>query len=159
MITLKEFHSIISAKPGVTFQVFLPDLAAVPPHFHVTEVGRVRKDFIDCGGTMRHTDTCVLQVWVANDTDHRLETTKLDKIIQKGASLFPSTDIPLEIEYDNGVISQYPVQDVEVTESGIVMRLATKHTACLAPELCAVDLPLVTLNAPSPACGPGTGCC
>lgn len=157
MITLQEFISILETNPGATYRIVLPDNTDVPPHFHVTEVGRVRKDFIDCGGTTRHTDACVLQIWVADDTDHRLETTKLAKIIQKGASLFASTDIPLEIEYDSGVISQYPVQKMDVTDSGIVIRLVTKHTACLAPELCAVDLPLVTLNAPSPGCGPG--CC
>jgi hypothetical protein len=31
------------------------------------------KEFIDCGGTVRSTNACVLQVWVANDVDRRLQ--------------------------------------------------------------------------------------
>jgi predicted transcriptional regulator len=33
---------------NVTFQ--LPDGTTVPEHFHVTEVGLITKNFIDCGG-------------------------------------------------------------------------------------------------------------
>lgn len=44
----------------------------VPLHFHITEVGLITKNFIDCGGDV-HTDKLVnLQIWVANDVHHRL---------------------------------------------------------------------------------------
>jgi len=157
MITLGEFVSTLSANPGANLQLLLPDCSSVPAHFHVTEVGRVQKDFIDCGGTARRSKSGVLQVWVANDIKHRLETTKLVKIIQKGTDLFETTDIPLEVEYDNGVISQYSVQDVAVTDSGIVLQLGTKHTACLAPDRCGVDLTLLEQNPATSCCAPG--CC
>jgi hypothetical protein len=39
----------------------------VPEHFHVTEVGVVTKDFIDCGGTVRHEKVANFQLWDAND--------------------------------------------------------------------------------------------
>jgi hypothetical protein len=32
----------------------------VPTHYHITEVGKVQKDFIDCGGTVRSSTACVL---------------------------------------------------------------------------------------------------
>jgi hypothetical protein len=35
---------------NVTFQ--LPDGTTVPEHFHVTEVGLITKNFIDCGGKL-----------------------------------------------------------------------------------------------------------
>lgn len=157
MMTLEEFLPILSANPGVNLQFLLPDRTAVPAHFHVTEVGRMQKDFIDCGGTTRRSESCVLQVWVAHDIEHRLETTKLARIIYKGLDLFETTAIPLEVEYDNGVISQYPVQDVEVQPSGIILRLGTKHTACLAPDRCGIDLTAMEQNPTSSCCAPG--CC
>ena len=40
----------------------LPDGDPIPPDFHVTEVGYVTKNFVDCGGTVRATAACVLQV-------------------------------------------------------------------------------------------------
>src|SRR4051794_673211 len=132
-MTLQQFSILLSANPNVAVHVLLPDRSSVPAHFHLTEVGRVQKDFVDCGGTVRSSTSCVLQVWVASDVAHRLDSGKLAKIIQKGIELFKTTEIPLEVEYDNGVISQYPVEDVEVSPSSVILHLGTKHTACLAP--------------------------
>jgi hypothetical protein len=107
-------------------------------------VGRLRKDFIDCGGTVRSQTSCLLQVWVASDVDHRLETTKLASIMRIAGPLLQTDDLPVEVEYEEGVISQYPIGGVELTPAGLLFHLGTKHTACLAPEKCGVD---------------GTGCC
>ena len=76
-MNLDAFLAVLSENPAAAVHLMLPDGDFVPAHFHVTEVGRVHKDFIDCGGTVRSATTCVLQVWVADDTDHRLDTTKL----------------------------------------------------------------------------------
>ena len=143
-MTVKEFRSLLDAHPGVRMHVMLPDGAFVPDHFHITEVGRVRKDFIDCGGTVRTASSCLLQVWVADDVDHRLDSTKLAAIMRVAAPLLESDDLPVEVEYEDGAVSQYPVGGAEMTPSGILLSLGSKHTACLAPERCGVG---------------GTGCC
>ena len=44
----------------------------VPAHAHVTEVARIDKQFVDCGGTLRKDTFCRLQTWFADDVDHRL---------------------------------------------------------------------------------------
>jgi len=137
-MTVQEFRAALAAHPDARMHWMLPDKSFVPAHYHITEVGRVRKDFIDCGGTVRSTTSCVLQVWVANDLDHRLETTKLAGIMGVAAGLLGSDDLPVEVEYEEGVISQYPVGGMEVTPSGLLFHLGTKHTACLAPEKCKV---------------------
>ena len=152
MMTLDGLVTVLSANPNIQIQLMLPDGSFVPAHFHVTEVGRVQKDFIDCGGTIRNSVSCVLQVWVANDVSHRLDTTRLAKIIGKGTDLFGSTDIPLEVEYDNGVISQYPVLQSGVTPTGLILHLGTKHTTCLAQDRCGVRLDVLS------ACSTA-GCC
>ena len=137
-MTVKEFRDALAGNPGVKMHWMLPDKSFVPVHYHITEVGRVQKDFIDCGGTVRSIKTCVLQVWVANDVDHRLETTKLASIMEVAAPLLGSDNLPVEVEYEEGVISQYPIGGMEVTPSGLLFSLGTKHTACLAPEKCTV---------------------
>ncbi len=139
-MTLDDLVNLLSANPDTGIQLMLPDGSFVPDHFHVTEVGRVQKDFIDCGGTIRNSTSCVVQAWVANDVSHRLDTTKLTKILDKGTELFSSTQVPLEVEFDNGVISQYPVLSSEVTPKGVSLHLGTKHTACLAEDRCGVQL-------------------
>src|SRR3954470_4727011 len=79
--TLSALLSALSARPDAGLTIELPDGSNVPAHFHVTEVGRVGKDFIDCGGTVRSWERCVLQVWVAGDVDHRVSAGKLAHII------------------------------------------------------------------------------
>jgi len=137
-MTVKEFRHALDAAPGATMHWMLPDRSFVPVHYHITEVGRVRKEFIDCGGTVRSTTACLLQVWVANDVDHRLDTTKLATIMAVAQPLLQSDELPVEVEYETGVISQYPIGGMEVTPSGLLFHLGTKHTACLAPEKCGV---------------------
>ena len=143
-MNVNELQNLLAAHPGERMHFMLPDKSFVPAHFHITEVGRVQKDFIDCGGTVRSATTCLLQVWVAHDVDHRLETTKLAKIMEIAQPLLGSDQLPVEIEYEGEAISQYPLGGAESTPSGLLFYLGSKHTACLAPEKCGVG---------------GTGCC
>jgi hypothetical protein len=137
-MTVKEFRSLLAAHPDERMHWMLPDGGFVPDHYHITEVGRVRKDFIDCGGTVRSLESCVLQVWVADDVDHRLDTSKLLKIMDVASSSLGLGDLPVEVEYERGVVSQYPLGGFEMTPKGILFYLGTKHTACLAPDRCGV---------------------
>lgn len=150
-MTVDQLIGALTANPG-PIHLMLPDGSFVPSHFHVTEVGRVQKDFIDCGGTVRSTAACVMQVWVADDTDHRLDTTKLAKIVRLAAPLLKGDDLPVEVEYESGVVSQYPVAAAEVTPAGVLFHLGTKHTDCLAKDRCGIP----TADA---ACCPTAGCC
>lgn len=138
-MNLHAFVSVLSENPDSTLQIVLPDQFTVPTHFHVTEVGYVKKDFVDCGGTVRSTEACVLQTWVASDIGHRLNAGKLARIIGLAAPLLGNVDLPVEIEYEHKFVSQFPIVGAEVTEGGIVIRVGTKHTACLATELCLIE--------------------
>jgi hypothetical protein len=137
-MNVQRFNQLLADNPDVSLYVMLPGGEFVPEHFHITEVGWVHKQFIDCGGTRRETTSCALQVWVANDKDHRLNSTKLRQIM-KVASSFLGDDMPLMVEYGSDTISQYPLADVEVTPKGLLFVLGAKPTACLAPDKCGVS--------------------
>jgi len=164
---LSQLIQALRERPEASLAFVLPDGQAVPTHFHVTEVGRVRKDFIDCGGTVRSTDRCVLQVWVATDSDHRLVAGKLDKIIALAKDILSDEDLPVEVEYDVGVITQLSVAGVNVGDNQITLQLVGKHTACLAPDKCGVESSPASAKTgcctPSPADSQGvatkSGCC
>jgi hypothetical protein len=160
-MTLSELKSLLAEYSDRHFRLRLPDGAAVPVSFHITEVGRVHKTFLDCGGTLRERTTCQLQVWVGRDYDHRIETGKMAGILEKGKSLLPDESVPVEIEYEDLVISQYTIENHELAEDAVILRLAHKHTECLAPELCGLQMPdlrLPSIGGKNPCCGPG-GCC
>ena len=99
--------------------------------------------------------SCLLQILVADDTDHRLKTTKLAGVFNFANKLFTADDIPVEVEYEQDAISQFPVADIEITPAGLLFVLGSKHTACLAPDKCGIGIPSTSQK----GCGTNTGCC
>ncbi|HEU5081092.1 MAG TPA: DUF6428 family protein [Opitutaceae bacterium] len=130
----------------------------VPPHFHITEVGHVVKNFIDCGGTVRRAASVQLQVWLGDDEHHRLTAGKLAKIIELAKPLIPSEDLDIEIEYEGCVISQYTLESASVIDGQVVFRLADKHTDCLAKESCGIEVAGAARET-SGCCGGSSSCC
>ena len=118
-MTLAEFKQLLSEHSEHHFRLRLPDESDVPVSFHITEVGRVDKTFLDCGGTRREKTTCQLQVWVGKDYEHRIETQKMAGILKKGSELLPDESVPVEIEYEDKVISQYTVEGHEVSDDAV----------------------------------------
>jgi hypothetical protein len=149
-LTISALRAALAAAPSLPLTVIWPDGDPIEAHFHVTEVGRVQKDFVDCGGTVRRTVTCLLQTWVGDDVDHRITAGKLLKAFSHAAPVLGGEDLPVELEYEACNVVQLRVVAVAAESERLVIRLASKHTDCLAKELC---LPQAT------TCAPGSGCC
>ena len=90
-MTIQEIKKELGNLSEIAFQ--LPNGELVPSHFHVTEVGKVTKHFIDCGGTVRNEVVANFQLWEENDYDHRLHPKKLIHIIELSALLYRFLDI------------------------------------------------------------------
>lgn len=119
---------------GIRFK--LPNGKTIAEHAHVTEVAKIDKHFIDCGGTFRTSSCCRLQTWVANDIDHRLSAAKLLGILQKAKSILKSEDLDVDIEHEYEFISQFPLEDILMNDNVLEFQLGIRHTECLAPEKC-----------------------
>jgi hypothetical protein len=122
-----------------SLRFILPSGERIPDHFHITEVGRVEKDFIDCGGTRRKSISCLLQAWTANDIDHRLLAGNLASILKIAAPILGSTVLPVEVEYGPGVAVQYQLAEIQVGERVLHLVLVGKQTDCLAKDRCGAD--------------------
>ena len=133
---LHELNSILAQHVAANIRFQLPSGEFAPAHSHVTEVARIDKRFIDCGGTLRIETLCRLQTWSANDTEHRLTAGKLAKIFDKAESLLLTDDLDVDIEHEVGVITQFPLGAVEVVNNEIIFHLTERHTACLAMDKC-----------------------
>lgn len=154
-MNLHEFKRLLTAAPAKALALMLPDGTPIPAHFHITEAGRARRDFVDCGGTRRSEESCVLQAWVAGDTDHRLTTDKLAAILERTREVIPHDDLPLEIEYEGALLSQFPVKAAETSGDSLVIHLGLKHTDCRAKDRCQAPVPAKDEDAT--CCAPG--CC
>ncbi|MEQ9311575.1 MAG: DUF6428 family protein [Cytophagales bacterium] len=141
---------------SIAFQ--LPNGELVPRHFHVTEVGMITKNFIDCGGTLRNEEVINFQLWSANDYDHRIHPEKLLHIIELSEKTLGLPDLDIEVEYQGETIGKYGLDF-----DGTNFLLTTKATDCLAKENCGIPAskPKVNLSELQTAecCAPGSGCC
>lgn len=152
---LSEFRTQLSKLQEIAFK--LPDGQLVPEHFHVTEVGKVIKHFIDCGGTLRDEEKVSFQLWEENDYNHRLHPEKLVKIIDLAINKLRLPDAEIEVEYQGKSINKY-----HLDFDGQNFLLVNTQTACLAKENCGIPAqkPKIKLSElQNSCCTPESGCC
>jgi hypothetical protein len=139
-MNLSQLRSLLGQHPDSLPRFVLPGGESIPAHVHITEVGHVAKRFVDCGGVLRESETCVLQAWESDhDTAHRLSAGKLASILALAARVLPAADLEVEVEYQGCSVSQFPLVSGAVRGSELVLNLATKHTGCLAQEACGTE--------------------
>lgn len=157
-MTLEELKTQLNSQKTIQFQ--LPNGELVPAHFHVTEVGKVSKHFIDCGGTVREEVKASLQLWNADDYDHRLHPEKLVNIIELSQNILGLSNEEIEVEYQGESITKFGLDF-----DGTSFLLTTKFTDCLAKDGCGIDeapkkqIDLSSLVMNNNSCTPGSGCC
>ena len=152
---LSEFTNQLSRLSEIAFE--LPNGELVPEHFHVTEVGKISKHFIDCGGTLRDEEKVSFQLWEENDYNHRLHPGKLIKIIELAKNKLGLPDVEIEVEYQGESINKF-----ELDFDGKNFLLVNTQTTCLAKEKCGVpeQKPKVKLSElQNSCCTPESGCC
>lgn len=153
---LSQIKSILATVEAVNFK--LPNGTFVPEHFHVTEVGLITKNFIDCGGTVRNETVVNFQLWNANDLEHRLKPQKLINIIHLSEKVLGIEDHEIEVEYQDTTIGKY---DLDFNGNDFV--LVNKQTACLAQDQCGIPQEKVKVRlsdmTDEPCCAPDGNCC
>jgi hypothetical protein len=157
IMKLSEVKNALNQVKDIYFE--LPNGQFVPTHFHITEVGYITKNFIDCGGTVREEKVANLQLWEANDFDHRLSPSKLKDIIELSENVLKIPNLDVEVEYQAGTIGKYGLEF-----DGNHFYLTQKQTACLAEDKCGIPAEklksnLRDLGGKTSCCSPGGGCC
>ena len=152
---LSEFINQLSGLSEIAFK--LPNGQLVPEHFHVTEVGKISKHFIDCGGTLRDEEKVSFQLWEENDYNHRLHPDKLVKIIELAKTRLELPDVEIEVEYQGESINKF-----ELEFDGKNFILVNTQTDCLAKDKCGIKEPKPKVKLSelqNSCCTPESGCC
>ena len=149
-----ELRKHLKAAPHHEIRFILPDGKAIAAHAHITEVGHTARRFLDCGGTVRNVSSCTLQAWVADDFDHRLLPGSLEIILSKADLILRTDELDGEVEYEHGLLSQFPIVRSDTKDGLLNFYLGTKHTDCLAKEIC-----MPADENEEACCSTGGGCC
>jgi hypothetical protein len=131
---LSDLSALLAKHPTTFPRFLLPDGDYIPAHAHVTEVGHVAKNFIDCGGVTGKSETVLLQTHVGSDIEHRLSSDRLAKILDLGGRVLPHDQLEVEVEYDCCVVAQYPIAAVQPAGEHLDVVLGKRQTQCLANE-------------------------
>jgi hypothetical protein len=155
---LSEIKKYLKNLSVIGFQ--LPNGDLVPNHFHVTEVGKVTKNFIDCGGTVRNEEVVNFQLWEANDYDHRLHPEKLVHIIELSEEKLQIPDLEIEVEYQ----MKDTIGKFDLDFDGTNFLLISKLTDCLAKDNCGIPpektkVKIGEWKQKENSCNPNSGCC
>ena len=149
---ISEIKNSLNLLQQVTF--VLPNGGHVPPHFHITELGIISKNYIDCGGTIRQEKIANFQLWSANDFDHRIEPKKIIDIIDLAQNSIGLEDLEVEVEYQSDTIGKYGL-----SFNGTHFQLISTQTDCLAKDKCGIPEEEETIPVAPSCCEPSSGCC
>ena len=149
---ISEFKNSLSRVNEVT--IILPNGSFVPPHFHVTELGIISKEYIDCGGTIRKEKIANFQLWNADDYEHRIKPQKIIDIINIAEKSIGLSDLEVEVEYQSDTIGKYGLEF-----SDDKFHLSPTQTDCLAKDKCGIPEQSETTQNTSSYCNPTSGCC
>ena len=131
---LYDLQNTLEANPELFPRFVLPNGDYIPAHAHVTEVGYVVRNFIDCGGLTGKEEKVVLQTHVGSDIDHRLRSDRFAKILRLGNRVIPGADLDVDVEYDCCVVAQYPIAEITPDGEHLNLILQRGRTQCRARE-------------------------
>lgn len=131
---LHELQDTLRRNPETFPRFVLPDGDCIPAHAHITEIGHVVRNFIDCGGVSGTEEKVVLQAHVDTDTDHRLTSDHFATILQLGNRVVPNADVEVDVEYDCCVVAQYPIAEANPDGDQLNLILRRGHTQCRAKD-------------------------
>jgi hypothetical protein len=158
-MNIQEFKKVLQIVDSIEF--ILPNNTVIPAHFHITEMGLLTKNFIDCGKTIREEKLITFQIWFASDVEHRLTTDKVLKIIDASKSLIGNQDLEIEVEYQmKETIGKFGLDFKDNN-----FHLISKKTTCLAKDKCGIPQEKLKVKIgdwkpkETSCCTPDSGCC
>jgi len=138
----------------------------VGANYHITEVKHISVDSVDCGAGEDSWNETIVQLW---ESPSELGKTKYMSAfkasgILKKVGRIKSFDLDSEIKFEYGNsqfhTAQLFVNDFEIHDQKLIIKLAVYKTDCKAKEACGLEVPLATNEmVEEPCCAPNGNCC
>ena len=137
----------------------------VGANYHITEVKHISIDSVDCGSQTDTWKETIIQLWESPEELGKrdyMSTFKALAILKKVGKMKPYVlDAEVKFEYSNANIhtSQLFVNDFEIQNDNLIIKLAIEKTDCKAKEICGVPEVVETVTSDAPCCSPDGNCC
>ena len=158
-----EFLSLLKDNPGKTLLFEYKPNSFVRANYHITEIKNITVDSVDCGAKTDFWKETIIQLWedpTEIDTESTMTAFKALGILNKVDTIKPmEREVEVKFEYSNPNfhMAQLFVNDVELSQDRIIMKLGVEQTDCKAKDTCGVS---VEVNAQeNNSCNPESGCC
>lgn len=142
----------------------------VGANYHITEVKHVTIDSVDCGANTDGWNETIVQLWESPSELGKTEYMSVYKAlgILKKVGKMKAYDLEAEVkfEYSNARFhtAQLFVNDFEIRNKNLIVKLAVEKTDCKAKETCGISAPVsieneAVLVSDEPCCSPDGNCC
>jgi len=135
----------------------------VTPNYHITEVKNIIIDSVDCGAGTDYWKETIIQLWESpdeKDDEGVMSSFKALGILKKVDRIKTMTkeaEVKFEYSNDDFHTAQLFVNDYELQNNNLVIKLAVHKTDCKARETCGV--PVAVESNEASCCTPEGGCC
>lgn len=162
----KEFLELLEKNPDLSLVFKYQADNYVGTNYHITEVKHISVDSVDCGGRLDSWKETIIQLWESPSEIGKKDFMSVYKalgILRKvGRIKDYNLNSELRIEYSNEKFhtAQLYVEDFDILDRKLLVKLSTHQTDCKAQELCGVTVnPEIKELSTEPCCSPDGNCC
>ena len=158
-----EFLSLLHDNPNKSLVFEYKNGGYVGANYHITEVKNVTIESVDCGAGTDFWKETIIQLWESpNEIGKKdyMSAYKALGILNKVDRMKPmEKEVEVKFEYSNPSFhtAQLFVNDYEIYEDRLLIKLGVEKTDCKAKETCGV--PVETAKTEEACCTPNGGCC
>lgn len=138
----------------------------VGANYHITEVKHMKIDSVDCGAGTDAWNETIIQLWESPIEIGKRDFMSVYKglgILNKVGKMKPyDMDAEVKFEYSNKTFhtAQLFVNDFEISNNNLIIKLAVEKTDCKAKTVCGVvEEVKAALVSEEPCCSPEGNCC
>lgn len=138
----------------------------VKANYHITEVKHIKIDSVDCGAREDAWNETIIQLWESPKEIGKTEFMSVYKalsILNKVGRMRPyDLESEVKFEYSNDTFhtAQLFVNDFEIRDNNLMIKLAVEKTDCKAKEECGIpEEKIAVATNEEPCCTPDGNCC
>lgn len=166
----QEFFKVLEENKDKSLLFEYAPNSLVGANYHITEVKHIAVDAVDCGSQTDAWKETIIQLWespLEKGKTEYMSVYKASSILKKVGIMKPyDLESEVKFEYSNANFhtAQLFVNDFEIQEGNLIIKLAIEKTDCKAKELCGVPEKVVNgaeklVEKMEPCCSPDGNCC